>query len=95
MRCETSGPLEAIGLGDKYGATNATIRTPVDIGRLVYGQFLDVIAYGRSLGLDVEFHRGGGVLSIRGYVVTSGEWPATRAFLAALAHLMYDEGIAP
>lgn len=88
MKAQTSSPLEAIQLGDAEGWGNGTTRTHVDIGRLIYGRFLDTIAYGRSLGLDIEFHRGGGVLSVRGYVVTTGEWSETRKFLAALGELM-------
>jgi len=66
--------------------------TSVEVGRLVYGAFQDVLAYGRALGLDVQFHRGGGVLAVHGYVVARGRWVDMRRFLIALSNLIEATG---
>lgn len=50
-----------------------TARLPYEVGILARGILADLVAYGRSLGLDVQVHRGGGMLVQRGYLVASGD----------------------
>lgn len=59
----------------------AKVQFPYKVGLLARGAFADVIAFGRSLGLDVNDHRGGGIFERRGYVALAGPWPKVRQFL--------------
>ena len=77
----------AISTGDARKASTAKMRMPIEVGVVVWGAFLDTLAYGRSLGIDVQYDRGGGWLSKRGYITADGPWPEMRRFLLALRSL--------
>lgn len=67
------------------------IRTPFEVGAFARAAFDDVVAYGRSLGLTVDVHRGGGLLVQRGWLVASGRWGDMRRFLAAFGRLAEED----
>lgn len=74
----------------RYSSTDegpTTVRFPLEVGILIVGPFADAIAYGRSLGLTIEAHRGGGVLVRRYQMVVAGPWVESRKFLELLADM--------
>ncbi|MCG5464204.1 hypothetical protein MED01_002369 [Micromonospora sp. MED01] len=76
---------ELIEAFDKQPDRNANIRVPYKIGALVAGSVADAIAYGRSLGLTIDTHKGGGWLVRRGYLTAHGRAGDLRRFLSVLA----------
>lgn len=78
------------GLIERYGVADAgpiRVRFPLEVGALVAGQFSDAVAYGKSLGLAIDAHRGGGVLIHRYQVVAAGPWADLRRFLEFIVAL--------
>lgn len=68
--------------------TGCTLKMPYEVGRLIRGQFDNVLAYGRSLGLVVEdFEGGSGLLERRGYLRIQGRWGNARRLLLRLEEL--------
>lgn len=59
-------------LADGSPSDTGTIRFPYSAGVLATGDVADLVAYGRSLGLTVEHHKGGGWLIRRGWIVAKG-----------------------
>lgn len=60
-----------------------TLRFPYEVGILARGAFKDVIAFGRSLGLDIQVDEAGGILTKSGHIRVVGPWGATSRFLSA------------
>jgi len=65
-----------------------TVRGRFECGLLAWAGFLDLIAAARASGLDIEMHRGGGMLVRRGYLVVQGSWGQVRAFLTDWQRMM-------
>lgn len=76
--------IEAFG---KQPDRNANVRVPYRVGALIAGRVADATAYGRSLGLTIETHKGGGWLVRRGYLTAHGRAGDLRRFLSALADI--------
>lgn len=49
-----------------------TVRFPFAVGIFAKAELVNAVAYGRSLGLDVQVHKGSGWLIQRGYLVATG-----------------------
>lgn len=65
-----------------------TVRTPYSIG--IFGgrrELQGVIAFGRSVGLDITDHHDGGWIVRSGWLVARGPAGALRQFVAALDQL--------
>lgn len=69
----------AVGRDDDFG----TLRWQYTAPLLVLGDLEDLIAYGRSIGLGIQDHRGGGWLVKRGWIVAKGERARLRRLLRA------------
>ena len=79
---------EIIREGDKHGATGHTkISSPVEVGALVHGEFLSRLAYGRSLGLNIDYQRFGGWVTKYGFLHVEGPWAKMRTFLLSMSEL--------
>lgn len=86
----TDHETDIAGFLAKYGPADAgpiRARFPLDVGALVAGQFADAVAYGKSLGLAIDAHQGGGILVRRYQVVAAGPWPDLRRFLEIIVSL--------
>lgn len=62
-----------------------TVRFPYEVGILARGKLADTVAYGRSLGLEVQVHVGGGFLVQRGFIVATGKGSALYRLLQRIA----------
>lgn len=86
----TSRSTDLADLVRQYGPADEgpiRVRFPLEVGILIAGAFADALAYGRSIGVTIEAHRGGGLLTRRYWMVASAPWPALRRFLQVLIKL--------
>ena len=85
MRAVSVAEMDAQGHAP---STPVTASQQCLVGHLLRGRFRDTIAYGRSLGLTVEAHKGSADLAQRRWFVRAeGPWADMRRFLLALERL--------
>lgn len=70
---------------DPAEARAGTVRFPYAAGLLARGDMQDAVAFGRSLGLDVQVFKGSGFLVQRGYIVAKGAGQDLYKFVQRLA----------